>query len=263
VVDLVEGETLPATAGAFGAQWGGPLSRPVALPAPLRLEQIRREQHPSGALRALGARGALLEAGGERPVDVAINAPLDVGAERLYLTSRGGLAAVARVMPGGGAPSAILLEEGEQAGTYEAHAVLEGGLEVVARGAEGPGGTSPGALEVRLLRRGALLHVGPLSPGAAVPLPGDRAFVLDSVRRWARFEVTRDLSAPLAFVGFALSIVGAVVLVVLIPFDVAVVVSPDPSGERVRVALRPHRLPAVFEERFQRLVREEGGPSLV
>ncbi len=260
VVELVEGETLPASPAAFGAQWGGPLSRPLALSAPLRLLEIRREPYASGALRALSARAALLEPAGERPVRIAINDPLDVAAERVYLTNRNGIAALVRVSPSGGVPTALLLEEGDLAGRYESRAVLGGELEVIARAAAGPGGALPEAVEVRVLRRGALLFVGALAPGSAVPLPGGRSFAVESLRRWARFEVGRDLASPLAFAGFALVILGAVVVVAFIPFDTAVLVSPAPEGERVRVALRPHRLPAVFEERFARLVREEGGP---
>lgn len=259
VVDLVEGETLAPSPSAYGAQWGGPLSRPLALPAALRLDGIRRDQYASGALRSLSARAALLEPGGARPVGIAINAPLDVAGTRVYLQNRNGVAAIVRVAPGAALPTALLLEEQDAPGVYEARSVLEGGLEVIARATAGPGGALPSTVELRVLRRGALALLASFQPGAATALPDGRTVAVEALRRWGRFEVTRDAAAPLAFAGIGLAVLGAVVLVGFVPFDTAVVVTPAPEGERVCVVLRPHRLPAVFEDRFERLVRSEGG----
>ena len=55
-------------------------------------------------------------------------------------------------------------------------------------------------------------------------------------------------------------LLGAVVMVTIVRVDIAVVVTQTASGEEVLVALRSQRHPALFQEKFQRLV-EACGPG--
>ena len=57
--------------------------------------------------------------------------------------------------------------------------------------------------------------------------------------------------------GFAMAIVGVVLMFGFVRVDTLVVAEPDGEGERVTVAMRPQRLAPVFADRFARLVERE------
>ena len=87
-VDLYEGETLQPAQAAFGAQWPGPLARPLALDWPIVFQRLVPDYYPSGRLRQLTAQVAVQSEGGRRLAEVAINSPLAVGASRLHVSQR-------------------------------------------------------------------------------------------------------------------------------------------------------------------------------
>lgn len=213
VVDLVEGEELPASAGMWAAEWGGPLSRPFAVTRPVVFERLEPARYPSGELEMVRAR-LVLGAGDEpRPAAIAVNAPLAVGGERLYLTTTHGPAALIEVVAGGRAERvALLLRDDGHPGVYEGAAATASGLEVRVRGLAGAGGALPRRVETRVLRDEALLWVGGVAPGEVVPLSGGARLLLHDVRYWAQFRGSRDRALGLAYAGFALVVAGAMMM---------------------------------------------------
>jgi hypothetical protein len=71
---------------------------------------------------------------------------------------------------------------------------------------------------------------------------------------WIRLRGSRDSAMWLAYLGFALAVIGATMIFTLVKVDACVIISPAGDRERVFVALRPQRFAPLFEERFQRLV---------
>lgn len=246
VVDLFEGETLEAEPGAFGAQWGGALSSPLRLPARLRVDRLRVERYPSGELKGLVAN-ATLESG--RVVNVGVNEPLELGGVDFHLTPVVGPTAMLELSgPAGIAGRAVVLRPSADEG-YSAVATLEGGLETRVWTRDGAD-----EIELRVLRGPALLFAGRLSAGSATTLASGERISLHSLRPWARFTASRNPATPLIWLGVLLIVVGAVVMVTVVRVDTAVVTTPTDAGEEVLVALRAQRHPALFADKFERLV---------
>ncbi len=247
VVDLVEGETL-APAAAWSAQWPGVFAGPLRLDRPVTLESVSGRRYPGGDLRELRAR---LSAG-----EIAVNHQLDFGGSRLYLGQEFGPAA--------------LLEWNASARTA---ALLTGGGRVAFTGqAAGPAGlmvylrsdaARPAGFEVRVMRGGGLLAAGPLAVGETLALPGGETLALRGAPMWARLHGSRDSALWLAYLGIILTMAGAAMMFTLIKLDFCVAVTPLGARERVFVALRPQRFAPLFQERFDQLVRDQGGPSKV
>jgi hypothetical protein len=103
--------------------------------------------------------------------------------------------------------------------------------------------------------------VAVLRPGEALILPGGGQVSVHDLRYWGGFILGHDLSVWPAYAGFALALLGAVLMFVVVKVDTAVIVEQAGDRERVTVALRPQRLAPLFAERFDRLVRDEGGPG--
>ncbi|MHB8877726.1 MAG: cytochrome c biogenesis protein ResB, partial [Myxococcaceae bacterium] len=138
MVDLFEGETLPAAPGAYGAQWQGPLATPFALPVPLRFEKLLPERYASGEVRRLAATTTVLDPAGSREIQVEVNTPLDLGGERLFLTAAHGPAVLVELKVGEQAVRRALLLRPAVMGAYEARSLFPDGHEVRLRGAIGP-----------------------------------------------------------------------------------------------------------------------------
>lgn len=250
IVDLVEGETLPAGSSGYAAGWKGFLARPFALEVPFRVEDIRIESYPSGETKGVAARAAL----GSAPVELGVNRPVRAGTTSLYVTQALGPAAVVRWTAGGTTRTeAVLLRLAGE--TFEGRLSLGGSAEVLLR----KGQQAAGILEVRVLDGGALVAGGELRSGEGLRLR-DAAFELLDVRRWARFQGGRDPCQPLAFLGFGVMIAGAALLALFVRVDVLVSVEPAGDRERVAIALRAQRFAPLFVERFQQVVAREGGP---
>jgi hypothetical protein len=119
----------------------------------------------------------------------------------------------------------------------------------------------PASLEVRVMKDNGLLRAGELRPGDSLRLPGGNILTLHGTPSWARLRGSRDSALWLAWVGFALVMAGGVMVFGMVKVDACVVVTPAGGRERVFVALKPARFAPMFQERFQRLVREQGAPA--
>jgi hypothetical protein len=97
--------------------------------------------------------------------------------------------------------------------------------------------------------------------GEAVSLPGGYVLKLSGAPFWARLRGSRDPALWLAYAGFTLTLIGAAIIFTIVKVDTCVTVTPAGERERVLVALRSQRFAPLFEERFQRLVREQGGQA--
>jgi hypothetical protein len=248
-VRMLEGETLPADPSGWQVQRGGPLSRPFALAAPLRLEAVMPSRYDSGALQQVAAKVALLGAGAPEVHEVAINAPLDLGGRSIYLLAAHGpaLMLVHRTAAGEQA-QVVYLEQRE--GDFRGRLILDGGREVRFRSAVTA--ARPERVEARLLAGPALLLFGQLGPGAELPLGGGEALRLVGLPWWAQLWGSHDPSRPLFFAGVTIAIVGIALLFGFVPVDSAVFAERD----RLVVALRPQRFAPLFAERFEELCKE-------
>ena len=259
VVELMEGETLPAEASAYGAQWGGLLAPAFTLDAPLAIEKISPAYYPSGELKSLEAQASY----GGRPVQLGINSPMRKGNKRIYLMSSCGPGVVFKFGPeGGGEEQALFLHGTAEEGVYYGVATLGGGLEIRMRAAGNPkeGGSLPDAIQVRIMNGGALLAYGDLPVGKGMRLLSNLRLDLLQVRRWAEFKGSRDASTWPAYAGFLFALAGAILMFAVVRIDSVVDVRRTDEGERVFVALCPHRFAPLFKERFEALARREGAP---
>jgi hypothetical protein len=253
-VELIEGETLSATSEGWSNEAHGPLGSAFALPEALTLESVTPTHYASGKLAGLG----VAVSAGERRATLAINQPLDFGSKRLYLLAPNGPAVLLR-LHGEAGEEATMLPLRHVGDVFEG-TQLSGTLVLRLRGRLGPRGELPEAIEVRALRGGALLWVGALAPGQTAALSPGESLELAGVRRWATFQGAEDFSQYVAYLGFALMILGALLIFTVTRVDTAVVPISTPEGERLLVALRAHRHAPAYAERFERLVAEVSGP---
>lgn len=250
VVRALEGETIPAQAGAFEAERGGWLSRPFALPAQVQVRELREERYQSGALRQVAV--ALLT--GERPGsgpevrEAAINAPLDVGDVRIYVSNAHGLAALLE-LGGAGQPVPLVAFLEERGGEWRGGLRSGQALELRFRTAVAP---RPESVEVRALSDGVLLGIGELSPGSELALGAGRTLRLHGLRYWVQLRGSRDPSKPLFFGAVAVVVAGVVLMFSVVRVDTGVFV----EGDQLVVALRPQRFAPLYAERFERLCKE-------
>lgn len=254
-IDLLEQETLPPTAAAWGAQWPGPLARPFQLEAPLTLEAVRLSWYDTGEVRDLGVQFTLAEAG--RQV-LGINQELPTAGGRLYVNSEVGPAALLEWTDGAGIlhrEALLLRQESPGAFTTQTNGALGFHVRTHLSAVE----PRPTHLELRVTEGPALLYVGRLSPGDAIHLPGGRRVHLVALPFWARLHGTRDPALWLVYTGFALGLLGATLTYTVTRVDELVQVGPEDGQERVHLALRPHRFAPLFQDRFARLVRDHGG----
>ncbi len=248
IVRAVEGEVIASAPGAFAPERGGWLSRPLALASPVRIDRIQPEHYPSGALRDLSIRAAVLASGApEERRSFAVNAPLEMGDATVYVGSRWGAISVLEWRTSSGVepvpvwldPASAELRGGARPG---------GGLEVRMRtGGEG----ELASAELRVLRDGVLLSVNEVSPGAELPVGAGESLRVASLARWALLKASVDPSRPIFFAGIAIGIVGVVLMLGVARVDEGVFV----EGDNVVVALRPHRFAPLYAERFERMRR--------
>ncbi|MBI5494965.1 MAG: cytochrome c biogenesis protein ResB [Deltaproteobacteria bacterium] len=255
-VDLVEGETLRAGPGAWSAQWPGPLAAAVSLEAPMRFDRLRVARYASLDLRGLVAEVTH----GDEPVEVAVNTPLNVGPERVHLALLHGPAVLLEVAGARGAErAAVLAWPSSTRGVYEGTAVLETGMDVVARARIDEEAHLPAQVELRVKRGSALLFVGAVAAGAVFTVEPGTTFTVHGIRWWARFNGSRDIAWWLAYAGFALCVLGAMLMFLVTRVDTLVRVTPCGAGrERVEVVLRPHRFAPLYRERLDQVARSEG-----
>jgi hypothetical protein len=264
-IDLMEGETLPAGSSGFGAHWGGPLATPFDLGNPVMLERLRVDSYPSGELRSLSATVREVRSTGPATTEVGVNRPLAVEGGTLHVSSYFGPAAFLELDPEGGqGPSRqVVLLAPVDGPRFEKEVVLTGqALYLRLRARSGEGGALPRVVDARITRGAKVLYSGPLSPGTAVSLPGAGRITLAGLAWWVRISASRDRSVPLAYTGFAVLLLGALVMFGVVRVDTMVSVVAEGDQERVVVALRAERFAPLYRDRFSTLVRREGGESL-
>lgn len=260
VVDLYEGEILPATVEAWGAQWPGPLGKPFRLDAPLVLKAVESTHYKTGDLKTLRLKLALEGPGGGQVHGLGVNEELGTRQGRLYVDAQHGPAALVEWEAPPSAPlrTAVLLEKKEPS-AFGAYTQGPGNLRARIRVPVPPGEQRPGHAEVRILDGASTLAEATLQPGETLALPGGGLLKLHGLPYWARLHGNSDPALGLAYTGFALALLGAALTFGVVKVDECVSVTPEGDAERVVVALRPHRFAPLFQERFERMVREHGG----
>ena len=262
--DVVERNQLGAGPGAFETQDRGLLAGPVELPWPLQVVALEPTYYPTGSLLGLSAQLELQ--GGPGRVELAINAPAQIGDTKVFLTQQFGPAVVLETArPNGPEVRAALLAFG--AGSdYELATFLPDGRELRLRAPyEAGAARPPQVVDVRVLSGSTLMAAGRLPPGGTLRLPDGQAITLREVRWWVRLVAARDPSTWPAYLGFGVAVLGVILMFGLIRTDELVVVEPAQSAtgevarERVVVALRARRLAPLFAERFEAMVRREQG----
>ena len=255
-VDVLEGETVAATPGAWESQVTGLIPRPFSLDRPITLQEVRTAFYANGDLRDLSLR---LDVQGAGEQDLAVNRELRTAGGRLFLGQDFGPAALLEWSRPGAVPQRwrVLLAdagrghfEGRLAGPDDARAYLRIRL--------GTDGKPASALELRVVRGPALLAAAEVAPGQAVILPDGAVLTLRGLPFWARLRGSHDPALGLALAGLLLVLLGVSLVFLVIKVDACVVVTPDGDRERVFVALRPQRFAALYQERFRELVRQQG-----
>jgi hypothetical protein len=149
----------------------------------------------------------------------------------------------------------------QEVGVFGTTEACSHGLRLRFRVDSPPDAGRAGEVEVRAVEDSALLGVAVLGPGDTLSLPGGGFLRLHDLRYWARFVASRDFSAWPAFLGFAIALLGAILMFAVIKVDSAVIVRRVGNREHVLVAMRPQRFVPLFQERFDRVVEREGGPN--
>ena len=262
VVDLYEGETLPATVEAWGAQWPGPLGQPFRLEAPLRLEAVESARFKTGELQDLRLKLVMEPAEGGQVRELGVNEEIRMSRGRLYVDAQHGPAALVEWSLPSAPPmrTAVLLEQKETR-AFGAYAQGPEGYQARIRAVMPEEGQRPDSVQVRLSSGAAPLAETTLKPGESLPLPGGGLLKLHGLPYWARMHGNSDPALGLAYLGFGLALLGAALTYGVVKVDEFVSVTPEGEVERVIVALKPHRFAPLYQERFERLVREHGGEA--
>jgi hypothetical protein len=262
MVDLIEGETLPPTAGAWAAQWPGLLVKPFRLDYPITLEAVRAKFYDDGQLMDLSSRLSFQTRDGIQKRDIAINMELAMPGGRLFTDSNFGPAALLEWK----APGVDTIREAallKQAGirSFEGSSAGPGEIRAHVRAGIAASGNRPTQLDVRIMNGRSLVFAGALRPGEDLSLPGGQTLRLYGMPFWSRLHGSRDPELWLLYAGFLLSTAGAVVIFCFVKVDTCVRVTPLGDREQVFVALTSQRFAPLFRERFERLVRDQGGTA--
>jgi cytochrome c biogenesis protein ResB len=263
VVDLFEGETLPPTAEAWAAQWPGVLAKPVRLDCPVTLNQVKVSRYPKGDVRELAVQLAARRQDRIENVELAVNHDARIAGQRLFMGSEYGTAVFVEWHKGGlpVAREAALLAE-QSKGFFEGASAGPNQLRAYLRTFVDQEGNQSGRVEVRVMKDHALLFTGDARVNDTVKLPGGESLTLHGTAFWARLRGSRDAALWLAYAGFAMVMLGAMIIFCWVKVDGCLVITPLGEQERVFMALRPQRFAASYQDYFQKWVRQHGGPEL-
>ena len=256
VVDLMVGETLLPRADQYGRQWPGVLARPVALPVPVRLEELHVTRYASGEMKWFEGTVRLGLGPGSEVRAIAVNGPLRLGSQTLYLRSVGGAAALVEVLREGRVLGrhAILLRG--SAGRAFGQAALGDGTILRAATRAGALGRLPDRVDLRAMRWGALVAVESVGLREAMTLPGGHRVVLSAVVPWAQLSARRDVASPLVYLGFSCACLGGLLMVAVVRVDSGVRLEQADGGVRLTVWMRPYRFAPLFAPSFEALWHE-------
>ena len=257
-VDLLESETLAPQAAAWAVQYPGLLARPLALAQPITLRAVESARYASGDLRHLALR--LGVAGEER--ELTINRELRRAGGRLFLGHDFGPAALLEWRQNGAtlARERVLLTD-SGAGRYEEKTMGPAGMRAYLRAHVTSAGDHPELLEVHVMRNSALVRAEDLHVGQTLALADGVTLTLHGLPFWARLRASHDPALGLAFAGFVLLMLGAIIIFAWVKVDACIVVTPAGDREKVFVALRPQRFSPIFRERFEELLRQQGATA--
>ena len=201
-----------------------------------------RRRYPGGDLRELKAK---LSTG-----EIAVNHQLHAGGGKIYLAQEFGPTAL---LEWNATRREAALLTGNGHGGYEGRSAGPDGLNLFLRS----NSERPAAIEFRLMRGAALIKAGSLGLGESLALPGGANLKLLGTPMWARLHGSRDSALWLAYLGMILTMAGATLIFTLVKLDFCVVTTPLGDREKVFIALKPQRFAPLFQERFEKLVREE------
>ena len=83
--------------------------------------------------------------------------------------------------------------------------------------------------------------------------------VVRDIRPWVRMRARRDDALWVAWLGLGCGVLGALLIFGVAPVEQMVRVQDLGGVQRVTVALRPLRFAPLYRDRFQAIVRAEGG----
>ena len=260
VVDLVEGETLRPGSGVWNGQFPGYLTRPISLNEPVTLVKVKSTLYPDGGLKSLSA--ALAAQGTEHSgnFEVAVNKGFSVDGARLHVGSDFGPAPMLGWPDGHGGTAweAVLttdLGKGEWKGVSSDH----GGWRAHVRARVDSDGNAASEADIRIINGSTLACATGLGAGRSAVLPDGSRVTLGQIPFWIRLKASRDPSAPLIHAGLTMVILGAFIMFTVIRTDTCVMTTRDGDRERVFVAMHARRFAPLCRERFERLVRGQGG----
>lgn len=258
VVDMFEGQTLLPTPSAWSAQLPGLLAPPFSLQHPLTLNAVELDHYPNGDLRDLKIQLSLADRYGRQDAKLAANQVWRSADGRLSLGSDYGPAMLVewRSANGGAKREACLLWPRGR-GSFEGNVAGPSGAWAFFRARIGTNSFSPERVEIRVLKNGALVLGGDVQMGQSVRLPTGERIGLQNAPLWVRLRGGGSPARWLAWGGFALAIVGGVLVFAGIKLDWCLTVTPQGETERVTLALKPQRFAFLFAKRFETAVREQ------
>jgi hypothetical protein len=259
-VDVLEGETIAPVTQDWAAQWPGLLGKPFKFETLVTLAALRATRYEAGDLRELKAQLVVSNSLQAQKLEIAVNRDAHLPGGRVFLTTEFGPAALLEWQAPGGRSlrqAALLTDQGR--GTFEGSVAGPGGLVAHLRAQVDPAGSHPSLVEVRVMKESGLLLTADARIGDTLALAGGQTLTLRGTPFWARLRGSRDSALGLAYVGFGMVMLGAVLLFTLIKVDGCIAVTPLGERERVFVALKPQRFAPLFQERFKQLVAEQGG----
>jgi hypothetical protein len=251
--DLLEAETLAPQAAAWTSQFPGVAAQPFSLDREITLREVKAARYADGDLQSLvmtiKVDGVVKE--------IQVNQEVRVGGSRIFSGREFGPSAVVEWTQNGTVlRRAVLLAE-NGTGNYEGELTAGKNLRAYFRSQIDRAGNHPEMAEVRVMNGSVLLASETLPVGATLALPGAGKITLQGLPFWARIHGSRDSALWLAYTGMVLVMTGAALMFGLIKLDFCVVITPIGTREKVFVALKPQRFAPLFQERFERLVREQ------
>ncbi|MBM4032166.1 MAG: cytochrome c biogenesis protein ResB [Planctomycetes bacterium] len=259
------------------------LARPFRLDCPLTLDSVRATRYHEGDVKDLRLALSLARLGRVQKKEMAINQELRVPGGRIFLGFEFGPAALLEWQKGAANDDCrlriadcglrieirnpksemreceLLLARGR--GMFEGTSLGLDGMVAHLRARVDEAGNHPAQVEVRVMKGKALALTAAMRTGETATLQGGHTLTLHGTPFWVRLRASRDPALWLAYAGFALVLAGATLMFAVVKVDTCVTATPEGDKERVFVALRAQRFAPLFEERFQRLVREQGGET--